>query len=398
MQYRRILIGYLLFLILTLTSNSIFAATTIHYITIQYNTIQEAINAANPGDIIQVKQGIYSENIIVNKPLKILGENKSTTIIQANDTNVIQIIANDVYISGFTVINGDNGITVGDASNCTITDTIVFNNSIGICLERATNNLVSGNLIINNKRASIGCGIFLNDGSSKNIIKENQVLNNGEGIYVRGSDNNLVSSNFIFNNTKTGVCLMKFKSCDYNIISHNIIEEGACYGIDLWSANYNIIFNNTLKNNGAGLQVSTSNNNTMYHNNLIDNYIQIYSYDSVNIWDNGFEGNYWNDYNWTEFDLYGIGTIPYNISKRNPVNQDFFPLRSCYMKGDANHDCCINMTDADLLKLSWQTLEGESNYSPYVDFNQDKIVNILDATVVGYNWLKSQTLDCQLKC
>mgnify|MGYP001039313996 CR=1 FL=1 len=46
-----------------------------------FPTIQEAINAANDGDTIFVHGGIYYENIVVNKSVSLIGENRSTTII-----------------------------------------------------------------------------------------------------------------------------------------------------------------------------------------------------------------------------------------------------------------------------------------------------------------------------
>ena len=39
-----------------------------------FHTIQEAINAAGPGDVIHVAAGIYREHLIVNKSLTLIGE------------------------------------------------------------------------------------------------------------------------------------------------------------------------------------------------------------------------------------------------------------------------------------------------------------------------------------
>ncbi|MFQ6119416.1 MAG: S-layer protein, partial [Methanosarcinales archaeon] len=46
------------------------SAKTIN-VPINYTTIQEAVNAANSGDIIIVAKGIYYENIVINKSISL---------------------------------------------------------------------------------------------------------------------------------------------------------------------------------------------------------------------------------------------------------------------------------------------------------------------------------------
>ena len=46
-----------------------------------FYTIQGAINAASPGDTIFVYSGTYYENVVVNKTVSLIGENRSNTII-----------------------------------------------------------------------------------------------------------------------------------------------------------------------------------------------------------------------------------------------------------------------------------------------------------------------------
>ncbi|HID43216.1 MAG TPA: hypothetical protein EYP30_05460 [Archaeoglobaceae archaeon] len=51
------------------------------YVPDDYPTIQGAVDAANPGDTIIVRDGIYYENVMVDKSLNIRSENCSTNCI-----------------------------------------------------------------------------------------------------------------------------------------------------------------------------------------------------------------------------------------------------------------------------------------------------------------------------
>ena len=71
-----------------------------------FKTIQSAIDFASPRDKIIVKDGVYYENVIVNKKITIVSENGSTkTIIFAKDVHkeVFNITTDHVTISGFTI-------------------------------------------------------------------------------------------------------------------------------------------------------------------------------------------------------------------------------------------------------------------------------------------------------
>ena len=46
--------------------------------------LKSALDSANPGDIIRVKAGVYTENLYINKNITLIGENQSNTIIDGN--------------------------------------------------------------------------------------------------------------------------------------------------------------------------------------------------------------------------------------------------------------------------------------------------------------------------
>ena len=77
------------------------------YVPDDYALIQDAVDAASPGDTIIVREGTYEENIEVYKSLTIRSENgpDSTIVLSESGDNVFFVTANYVNISGFT-ING----------------------------------------------------------------------------------------------------------------------------------------------------------------------------------------------------------------------------------------------------------------------------------------------------
>ncbi|MDF2956337.1 MAG: PKD repeat domain protein [Candidatus Alkanophagales archaeon MCA70_species_2] len=79
------------------------SAATI-YVPDDYATIQKAVDNAAAGDTIVVRDGIYNENIEVNKRLTLMSENGPTNcIVQAAnpDDDVFRITADHVDIIGF---------------------------------------------------------------------------------------------------------------------------------------------------------------------------------------------------------------------------------------------------------------------------------------------------------
>ncbi|NIA11880.1 MAG: hypothetical protein GWP10_19680, partial [Nitrospiraceae bacterium] len=67
-------------------------------------SIQATIDKAVPGDTICIPAGTYYENLDVDKPLTLIGENGKTTVINGNDGGeVIRVTADGCTISGFTI-------------------------------------------------------------------------------------------------------------------------------------------------------------------------------------------------------------------------------------------------------------------------------------------------------
>ena len=246
----------------------------IHVPTIEFPTIQTAIDRANPGDRIYVASGNYTEHLVINKTLSLIGENRDTTIVDGFDADtVISIVADDVTVEGLTIAKSvlrayDIGIRV-DGKGISINRTKVVSTSTGVIFYSSTNSVVSDSVIINNS--------------------------NGLMLYY--------SSNCLFLN---------------NIFSGN------AQAVILYFSSVNTFAGNSFSGNSVGVFLpQSSSRNYFYHNNFEDE-VPISS-DSLNTWSRGNEGNYWVDYNSTGQDLNGDGIYdePYRIDERN---LDYFPL------------------------------------------------------------------------
>jgi parallel beta-helix repeat protein len=121
-----------------------------------YTTIQNAVDAASDSDTIFVYAGTYYGIITISKSVTLTGEDKNNTVIDGGSSgNVVNVTADNVNITGFTVQNGgssprDAGIELYSVQNCNITGNTINNNTWrGIYLSYSSNNIITGNTISN---------------------------------------------------------------------------------------------------------------------------------------------------------------------------------------------------------------------------------------------------------
>ena len=289
-----------------------------------FSKIQDAINAASLGDIILVASGTYYENVVVDTSLTIAGDGDSTTFIYGERTGAgIEIVADNVNVSGFTILDCENGIDMSSNGNTVIDNTITLNifagiyvefsegntlsynmitsNDFGVYLRASSKNKISGNTISNNNYT----GIFMESQSSSNFIGNNTITSNslyGARLYPNSTKN--IFSNNLISNSDTGIVL---ESSSGNDIRENRISNNEYYGVDLIESSGNTFAGNIISNNQFGTYLYRSRDNIIYHNNFINNTEPASSINSVNFWDNGAEGNYWRDYAGEDTDGDGIG-------------------------------------------------------------------------------------------
>jgi len=167
-----------------------------------YTTIQIAIYKANPGDTVFVydEGSPYYENIHIEKPINLIGENKNTTIIDGRDDNVIYIWCDYVEISNFTIISRFldlwhlYGIAIrpgcGDFSR--ISNNIIKNSRAAIRIQGASESLTISHNILEKGSSGISLGESSNSNISYNIIKK---FKYGISISSDGVSNNIIMRN-----------------------------------------------------------------------------------------------------------------------------------------------------------------------------------------------------------
>jgi nitrous oxidase accessory protein len=322
-----------------------------------YSRVQEAIDAANDGDTVFVKKGIYQEPTLeINKSLSIIGENVYNTTLNLNPplieafilrnwlwipATAITINADNVKIQGFTINipRGDYGFGGGlHASGDTIEliGNKIANNGVylsGISISVADNS-ISGTLEIigsNQTIANNSIQKFLKIQGSHNKITCNTI---NEIIQLNGSSNLASgnsffmlemedsSSNFIIDNFFECLELEeRGQFCSDNIIAKNQITGNGGFNSGIWvgSGSNNTVTANIIRDCDSGLRLTGAvTENSVYLNNFINNSINIQYYGDAdwtlnNRFDNGTKGNYYDDYKGEDNNWDGIGDVPYTI-------------------------------------------------------------------------------------
>ena len=252
-----------------------------------YATIQDGINAANPGDLIVVtKQRTYFESITIpfgKDGIWLYGEDVNTTIIDESfiqmggqGTIGISIYASNVRLTGLTVrsMQQGTGIVLYGSSNTIENSAIINGLGDGVDVF-APNNTITGNAI----RLNLKCGVQIT------------------------SSNTSVTANLIESNDLQGVLI----SGSYSDVEGNVIRLNLGSGVQISQGEQNLVRNNTIKKNGIGIECDASaRNNLLYENRFINNSLQASNIDPTNAWDQGYPyvpdketggGNFWSDFN-----------------------------------------------------------------------------------------------------
>ncbi len=213
-----------------------------------------------------------------------------------------------------------------NCSNIIVENLTLENNYSGVSLAYTDKSTISRNLAKNNYY-----GVLLWS-STENSIIDNDILNNEDGISQALSNLTNIVGNEVADSEYSGIVLEH--SLNVNIEGNNITRS--YFGVSLEYCSDIFLTENNIHKNHYGIFLVLSSNNRFFHNNFVDNVIQVGADYLLlaNTWDDGYPsgGNYWSDYagadshsglcqNETGFDW--IGDLPYEIDQNNT---DHYPL------------------------------------------------------------------------
>jgi parallel beta-helix repeat protein len=352
---------------------------------------------------------VDTSNTVDGKPI-IYWVNQQGSEVPADVGYIALVNCKDMTLQGFNLSGNGQAMLLVSVSNLTVTQNFLEGNGNGIWMVNSQNNTITENTftgnnynalyIISSNSNLITANTFMSNGlngtpaaevlgntgraairlssSSGNRILENTMAGNGEGFDLQSCSNNLISRN---NVTATSGIAIGFFGCSGNNVTGNSITQNEDWAVKIWysstyntvdanciannsqgilldEAEQNSIIQNTVANNtGWGIQLKsasdtfmTASNNTITHNNFINNQQEdgldasipgIWAWPSGNVagvgnfWDDGKEGNFWGDYQTrypdaSEVPGAGIWDIAWTI---NENNVDHCPLTSSYVVG-----------------------------------------------------------------
>ncbi|WP_196890463.1 nitrous oxide reductase family maturation protein NosD [Aureivirga marina] len=345
---------------------SSFAKTIIVCETCENKSIKEAVQFSEANDTILVKKGTYHEyNIIIDKPLTIIGENYPVIDGDLNG-EIITIISDNVTVDGLFIINVGTSYTedyaavrVRRSKNFLIQNLVLEKLFFGIYLEKSKDGRVYHNKIIGDAKEEYNSGNGIQLWYCKNVeIEHNFVEHVRDGIYLEFSDfctikNNVSTFNvryglhFMFSNDdsyednifeKNGAGVAVMFSKRIKMLNNSFRENwgSASYGLLLKEINDAEISGNTFEENTIGINIEGSNRvlyeknnfirngwaikvrgacytNTFTKNNFLYNSFDVAYNSKVN--DNVFDKNYWSNYTGYDLNKDGIGDVPYRPVK-----------------------------------------------------------------------------------
>ena len=333
--------------------------------------LQPIVDRARAGEIVLLKPGRYAGNVVITKPITLMGDGpREKIVIDAGGRGSVLVLKTDgATVRNLTLVNSgdqyndlDAGIQVRGNFNI-IKDVRIDECLFGIDMQQANSNIIKRNEISSKKSLGLGLrgdGIRLwysrnnrirnntihhvrdfviwysadniiadnttTDGryglhfmySRYNLVENNRYLRNSVGIYLMYSDSVVVRNNRVMQAIGAAGIGIGFKEAsNIDILDNEVLYNSV--GLYLDSSPFQPdttvrIYRNTIAFNDIGVRFLTNwKGNIFRDNRFMSNIRQV----TVSVFEtvkrNTWEGNYWDDYQGYDHDGDGFGDSPYRL-------------------------------------------------------------------------------------
>ncbi len=334
-------------------------------------TIAEAISRAAPGDTVRIGPGTYREQLVIDKPVTLIGEGMPV-IDGERKGDVVVIAAEGVTLRGFVLQGSGTGVSAEPAAirvtgaGATIEGNRVQDSLYGIVLEETSGHTVRNNTVesvrafaqerrgnaiyLHNSHDNLLEGntvTYAKDGflllfSDRNVIRGNRVTRSRYGIHFMYASHNDMERNMFVDNVNGGVLMysdgarfvgnefahnrsiasgygLMFKDVDNVEIADNLIHHNrvgiALEGSPFTPGAFITIRDNLVGYNQTAVGIFTTTDVTFTGNTFAGNLRQVDavagSVEHKNRWSVDGRGNYWDDYEGYDVGGDGIGDLVY---------------------------------------------------------------------------------------
>ena len=330
----------------------------------QTSALQARVDAAAPGSVIEVGPGSYAGDLVLDKPLHLVGRGRPR-LEGSGGGSVVRIRADGVVIEGFDIDGRGGGDLGRDSSGVhvaarrvTVRDCRITRSLFGVYLREANGAVVErsriegipgkdpgekgsgihvwnteGFTLSGNEIAGVRDGFFIQS-SARGVIRGNVARDLRYGLHYMFSDDNLFEDN-LFENGAAGTALMYSRRIVFrrNRFLHN--RGFASVGLLLKACDDVLAESNLIADNARGIFLEGSYDNVFRGNVVAESDAAIVLYDSCarnrfegnsfvanqtpltlvgRRTDTRFDGNYWSDNGQPDLDGDGRADRPYRLS------------------------------------------------------------------------------------
>lgn len=319
---------------------------------IAIDSLQSRINSTPDGGMLYLEDILYSEPIVIKRPIHVIGK-KGTTFQVCTNQPAITIASDSVDIENIIIEKcfqkGAKESLYITGQNHLMRNIRIEAERIGVMLEHTVNSTfqniqITGegtspgvniwesteNYFINNKISNVGDGFYL-ENSPGNTFSDNSVSKSRYGLHIMYSDHITVTNN-VFKQNVTGAMVMETTG---TIIENNWMggnnQNVNAQGLLLYNVYDSKITDNIVISNRVGMYMENSSGNNITNNQITENFIgaqlksikqnviernsftgNVNEIQAVNATDNQIRNNYWDGADKLDMDGDGKSDLVYH--------------------------------------------------------------------------------------